>query len=160
MLKEMGELTSRTRYKEVASLFAEDARWRALDSDPLEREELYEEYALSLERKEAAERKALRKERMGAFRALLNKSGLNPRSQWRRVQEKVEEEVAFKQLEKIDRLAVFEEAMRDVHMEEDNQRNRAKDVARRGERLARDAFRALLLSKQREGSLTARTRCV
>ena len=53
MLKECEELTSRTRYGKVLQLFGNDPRWFALD-DELEREELYEEYSLSLERKESA----------------------------------------------------------------------------------------------------------
>ena len=55
MLKACGELTSRTRFSHVVTLFDSDPRWAALE-DELEREELYEEYALSLERKEACRR--------------------------------------------------------------------------------------------------------
>ena len=71
MLKECDELTSRTRYGRVVQLFEGDTRWRALD-DELEREELFVEYSLSLQRKEKLERGARRKERMGAFKALLH----------------------------------------------------------------------------------------
>ena len=53
LLKECAELTSRTRYSKVVDLFQKDERWQALDDD-LEREELFEEYSLSLERKEAS----------------------------------------------------------------------------------------------------------
>ena len=63
-------------------------------------------YTLSLERKEATERRSKRKERMAAFRQLLEASGLNSRSQWRRVQSQLEGEAAFRALDKIDRLAV------------------------------------------------------
>ena len=77
--------------------------------DELEREELYEEYALSLERKEQSERRAKRKEAMGTFRGALAAAGVGVRSQWRRIQSQLESDPAFRGLEKIDRLAVFEE---------------------------------------------------
>jgi hypothetical protein len=93
----------------VLTLFEKDARWVALD-DELEREELFEEYALSLERKETAERRAKRKERMADFRKLLEDTPtVSVTSQWRRVQSMLDDKDAFRALDKIDRLAVFEE---------------------------------------------------
>ena len=157
MLKACVELTSRTRYQRVLSLFAADPRWLALD-DELEREELFEEYALSLERKEQQERRAKRKDRMAAFHELLVSSGVSAHSQWRRVQAQLDGEAAFRELDKIDRLSVFEELIRELEQRDEQDKHARKEETRRRERLQRDAFRALLLRKQREGKLTPRTR--
>ncbi len=159
MLKETAELTSRTRFSKVIGLFESDARWLALDDDE-EREELYEEYALSLERKEAAERKGLRKERMADFKQLLRsaEAGVTVRTQWRRLQDRLGGEAAFRNLEKIDRLAVFEEVIRELEAEEDHAKAAEREVARRADRVKRDAFRALLLRKVSDGALSPLSR--
>ena len=157
MLKGCAELTSRTRFRAVVGLFEQDPRWAALD-DELEREELFEEYALSLERKEQQERRNKRKERLAAFRELLVASGVGVRSQWRRVQHQVEADPAYLALDKIDRLAVFEELVRELEAADEQERHAAKEATRRRERKQRDAFRALLLRMQREGTLSPKSR--
>jgi len=156
MLKECGELTSRTRYGKVLKLFSGDDRWRGL-GDELEREELYEEYALSLERKEKAERAAFRKTKMDSFRALLDRSNIGLRSQWRKVQQQLENESAFRALEKIDRLAVFEEVVRALEAAEEQSQQKEKELQRRAERKKRDAFRAHLTEEHAAGRITYRT---
>ena len=85
MLKGCDELSSRSRFSRVSALFEADPRWARVE-DELEREELFEEYVLSLERKELADRRAKRTEHMAAFRAVLLASGITVTSSWRRVQ--------------------------------------------------------------------------
>ena len=96
MLQGEATLTSRTRYHKVVSLFESDARWMALEDDELEREELFEEYSLSLERKEATERRANRKEQIASFRKLLEQHGVSARSQWRRVSDSLRDEPEYR----------------------------------------------------------------
>lgn len=156
MLKECDELTSRTRYGRVAQLFERDARWQALD-DELEREELFEEYSLSLERKEKVERAARRKERMGAFKALLDERHVGVRAQWRKVQQQLEDEPAFRALEKIDRLSVFEEHIRELEAKAEQEKQRDKEAQRRHDRRKRDAFRAELQRLNDGGALSLRS---
>jgi pre-mRNA-processing factor 40 len=159
MLKECAELTSRTRFSKVLSLFASDSRWLALDDGlELEREELFEEYTLSLDRKEEAERRSMRKERMGALRSLYERSGVVVASSWRRVQQQLEGDPAFRAVDKIDRLRVFEDMVRDAEQREDQERHASKEETRAAERRKRDAFRALLLRKHHEGLITPRSR--
>lgn len=156
MLKECDELTSRTRYGRVVQLFEGDPRWQALE-DELEREELYEEYSLSLERKEKIERGARRKERMGAFKALLDERHVGVRAQWRKVQQQLEDEPAFRALEKIDRLSVFEEHIRELEAKAEQEKQREKEAQRRVDRRKRDAFRAELQRLHEGGALTLRS---
>ena len=158
MLKECDELTSRTRFQKVAALFDSDKRWSALD-DELEREELFEEYSLSLERKELAERRAKRKERMAEFRALLLATpAVASGCQWRRVQPLLEGQEAFRVLDKIDRLEVFEEYVRELDTSAEQSKLASREATRRTERLQRDAFRGLLLRKHHEGLIGPRTK--
>jgi len=157
ILSDCPELTSRTRFHRAVELFGDDPRWLAVE-DELAREELYEEYSLSLERKEAAERRAVRKEKMADFKALLLRSGVNARSQWRKVQADLEDEPALAALEKIDRLAVYEEVVRAFEAEEEQKRQAVREAERRKQRKMRDAFRQLLVRKHQEGVFNARTR--
>ena len=115
-------------------------------------------YALSLERKEAQERRAERKEQMGAFKRLLDTARVGGRSQWRHVADQLRDEPAYRALDKIDRLALFEEHVRAAELVEEQQKLQDREARRRDERLKRDAFRALLLREHREGRLLPRTR--
>ena len=123
---------------------------RAL-GDELEREELFEEYALSLERKEAAERRDERKSKCDAFRALLGRHGVTSRSQWRRVSAELDGEAAYRALDKIDRLATFEVVR---ELEASDEQAATPSSRRRGAtNSARDAFRALLSAKHEAGEI-------
>jgi len=156
LLKDTPALTSRTRFPKAIEMLSLEPRWIAI-GDEFEREELFEEYAMSLERKEAAERRALRKERMTEFKSVLLQSGLTVRSQWRKVQVQLEEEPASKALDKIDRLAVYEEVARALEAEGEQQRQREREVERRLERKRRDQFRSLLSAKHSEGAFHVRS---
>ncbi|KAL1529291.1 hypothetical protein AB1Y20_000245 [Prymnesium parvum] len=157
MLKECKELTSRTRYAKVIELFQSDPRWSNLE-DELEREELFEEYSLSLERKETADRRNLRKERMAAFKALLAAKEIGVRAQWRQVQAQLDQEEAFRAIEKIDRLQVFEEYIRELEQLEEQQKQKQREATRREERRKRDQFRSLLGSLHEEGKINFKTK--
>ena len=116
-------------------------------------------YALSLERKETTERRGQRKERLAAFRALLQRTPeVTVDAPWRRVQSILDSHEAFRAIEKIDRLAVFEEHVRELEQSDDQARHAAKEAKRRRERKQRDAFRARLLAMHRDGVLGPRAR--
>jgi len=161
LLKGRPELTSRTRYPEAEALLGKEARWLALADEP-EREELYEEYALSLERKEGAERRAARQARMAALRALLEREAVSAKSQWRKVHAALGEAAEMIALDKVDRLSVFEEYIGSLEEKEEQAKQAEREAARRADRKKRDAFRALLRRRYDEGliPLAARWRDV
>ena len=63
---------------------------------------------------------------MDSFRALLERSNISLRSQWRKVQQQLEGESAFRALEKIDRLAVYEDFIRELEAKDEQVRVRAR----------------------------------
>jgi len=94
---------------------------------------------------------------MDSFRALLDRSNISLRSQWRKVQQQLEGESAFRALEKIDRLAVFEEFVRVLETKDDQVKQKEKEEQRRHDRKKRDAFRARLTEEHDAGRITYRT---
>jgi len=61
------------RYPAAAERLNWDPRWQALDAAEEEREELYEEFCFSLQRKEDKERKLIRDAKMASLEALFVK---------------------------------------------------------------------------------------
>lgn len=158
LLKEHTELTSRTHYERARGMCGADPRWTALDDDDWEREELYDEYQLSLERKEQTERREGRREHVAALRKHLDAQfggGVVP---WRRLLQSLDASAAAAQpLDRSECLQAVEEYLHDAELTEDQARRDAKEGARRRERQQRDAFRDLLRRKVDEGALTPRS---
>ena len=61
---------------------------------------------------------------MAEFKALLLRSGVGTGSQWRKVQAQLADQEASLALDKIDRLAVFEEVVRAAEAQEEQERQR------------------------------------
>ncbi|RVX22390.1 Pre-mRNA-processing protein 40B [Vitis vinifera] len=78
-------------------------------------------------------------------------------SQWRKVQDRLEDDERCSRLEKIDRLEIFQEYIRDLEREEEEQRKIQKEQLRRAERKNRDEFRKLMEEHVAAGTLTAKT---
>jgi len=80
------------------------------------------------------------------------------KSQWRKVQELLQNEEAFNQLAKIDRLTVFEDYVKDLERKENEEKQLEKMQIRRQERKNRDAFRELLNEMAAKDLINLRTR--
>ncbi|KAK3257101.1 hypothetical protein CYMTET_33800, partial [Cymbomonas tetramitiformis] len=99
MLKESVELKSTLRFNKAHTLFEDEPRWKAIESNR-EREELYEDYIVDLAKQEKENKRQERKERMAMFRQLLEEtSSIRVDSQWRKVNEKLEKEPRAVQVE-------------------------------------------------------------
>eukprot|EP00238_Polyblepharides_amylifera_P010460 CAMPEP_0196575320 /NCGR_PEP_ID=MMETSP1081-20130531/4825_1 /TAXON_ID=36882 /ORGANISM="Pyramimonas amylifera, Strain CCMP720" /LENGTH=1005 /DNA_ID=CAMNT_0041893583 /DNA_START=53 /DNA_END=3071 /DNA_ORIENTATION=- len=157
MLKEKEELKSWMRYSEATPLFEKDPRWLAVESSR-ERSELFDDVKVDIEKKEKEHKKQQRKERMAAFRKLLEEtSSVKVDSQWRKVHEKLEDDPVCKALDSADRLDVFQEYMRDLEKVEAEQKLLEKEQRKRQERKNRDAFKELLGEHTEAGKITVRT---
>ncbi|KAL6010577.1 hypothetical protein ACLOJK_001011 [Asimina triloba] len=77
-------------------------------------------------------------------------------SQWRKVQDCLEDDERCSRLEKIDRLEIFQEHIRDLEREEEEQKKIQKEQLRRAERKNRDEFRKLMEGHVASGILTAK----
>ncbi|KAK7321624.1 hypothetical protein VNO77_32449 [Canavalia gladiata] len=157
MLEECKELTSSMRWSKAISMFENDERFNAVER-PRDREDLFESYMVELERKEKEYAAEEHRRNVAEYRKFLESCDyVKVNSHWRKIQDRLEDDDRYLRLEKIDRLLVFQDYIRDLEKEEEEQKRIQKDRIRRGERKNRDAFRKLLEEHVAAGILTAKT---
>ncbi|ONM41688.1 Pre-mRNA-processing protein 40A, partial [Zea mays] len=158
MLEERKELTSSTRWSKAILMFEDDERFKAVER-PREREDLFENYLVELHKKEKAKAAEEHKRYVAEYRAFLESCDfIKASTQWRKVQERLEDDERYSRLEKFDRLDIFQEYIRHLEKEEEEQKRVQKDQVRRQERKNRDGFRKMLEEHVADGTLNARTR--
>ncbi|CAO2165121.1 unnamed protein product [Urochloa humidicola] len=158
MLEECKDLTSSTRWSKAILMFEDDERFKAVEH-PREREDLYKNYLMELHNKEKAKAVKERKINIAEYRAFLESCDfIKVTTQWRKVQERLEDDERCSRLEKIDRLDVFQGYIRHLEKEEEEQKQIQKEQVRRQERKNRDGFRKMLEEHVSDGTITARTR--
>ncbi|KAG8051735.1 hypothetical protein GUJ93_ZPchr0001g29805, partial [Zizania palustris] len=158
MLEECKELTSSTRWSKAITILEDDERFSAVER-PREREDLFENYLIELQKKERAKAAEENKRHIAEYRAFLESCDfIKANTQWRKVQDRLEDDDRCSRLEKIDRLEIFQEYIRDLEKEEEEHKRIQKEQLRRKERKHRDEFRKMLEEHAAEGSLTAKTR--
>ncbi|KAF7140414.1 hypothetical protein RHSIM_Rhsim06G0064500 [Rhododendron simsii] len=149
MLEECDELTSNTRWSKAISMFEEDERFKALDR-PAEREDLFKSYLVDLQKKFRVQVMEILGEKEKAqeeykrnrieFRQYLETCGfIKVNTQWRKVQDRLEDDERCSRIEKIDRFEIFQEQLK------------------RTERKNRDEFRKMMEEHVAAGVLTAKT---
>ncbi|XP_074556481.1 pre-mRNA-processing protein 40A-like [Curcuma longa] len=157
MLEECKELTSQTRWSKAISIFEDDERFSAVER-PREREDLFESYLVELQKKERIKAAEEHKRNIMEYRAFLQSCDfIKANSQWRKVQDRLEDDERCSRLEKLDRLEIFQEYIHDLEKEEEEQRKIQKEQLWRVERKNRDEFRRLMEEHIAAGILTAKT---
>ncbi|XP_004289761.1 PREDICTED: pre-mRNA-processing protein 40A-like [Fragaria vesca subsp. vesca] len=157
MLEECSELTSSTRWGKLESLFENDERFKAVERDR-DRRDLFDSYLEELQKKERAKAQEERKLHIVEYRQFLESCDfIKASSQWRKVQDRLEADERCSRLEKIDRLEIFQEYLRDLEKEEEEQRRIQKEEIRKAERKNRDEFRKVMEEHIAAGALTATT---
>ncbi|KAL1353578.1 pre-mRNA-processing protein 40A isoform X2 [Arachis hypogaea] len=157
MLEECKELTSSMRWSKAINMFENDERFNAVDK-MRDREDLFESYMVELERKEKENAAEEHRRNLAEYRKFLESCDyVKVHSPWRKVQDRLEDDDRYLRLEKIDRLLVFQDYIRELEKEEEEQKRVQKERVRRGERKNRDAFRKLLEEHVAAGILNAKT---
>ncbi|KAK4434333.1 Pre-processing protein 40A [Sesamum alatum] len=157
MLEESEELTSSTRWSKAVTMFEDDKRFKAVELE-VDREDLFRNYLVDLQKKERAKAQEEYRRNRLEFREFLESCGfVKVDSQWRKVQDLLEDDERCTRLDKLDRLEIFQDYIRDLEKEEDEQKKRQKDQLRRVERKNRDAFRKMMEEHIAAGTLTAKT---
>ncbi|XP_074560461.1 pre-mRNA-processing protein 40A-like, partial [Curcuma longa] len=157
MLEECKDLTSSTRWSKAIIKFEDDERFIAVER-PREREDLFESYITELQKKERTKAAEEHKRNIMEYRDFLDSCDfIKSNSQWRKVQDHLEGDERCYRLEKIDRLEIFQEYVRDLEKEEEEKRKIQKEQIRRAERKNRDEFRRLMEEHVASGVLTAKT---
>ncbi|XVE70224.1 hypothetical protein DITRI_Ditri10aG0055700 [Diplodiscus trichospermus] len=157
MLEESTELMSSMRWSKAQSLFENDERFKAVER-ARDREDLFENYIVELERKEREKAAEEKRRNIAEYRKFLESCDfIKANSQWRKVQDRLEDDERCSCLEKIDRLLVFQDYIHDLEKEEEEKKKIQKEQLRRAERKNRDAFRKLMEEHIADGILTAKT---
>ncbi|KAG8390973.1 hypothetical protein BUALT_Bualt01G0139400 [Buddleja alternifolia] len=148
MLEESEELTSSTRWSKAVTMFEDDKRFKAVEQEA-DREDLFRSYLVDLQKKEKAKAQEEYRRNRLEFRQFLESCGfIKVDSQWRKVQDLLEDDERCTRLDKVDRLDIFQDYILLSHM---------KEQSRRAERKNRDAFRRMMEEHIAAGTLTAKT---
>ncbi|GMI77379.1 pre-mRNA-processing protein 40A [Hibiscus trionum] len=157
MLEESKELTSYMRWSKAQSLFEIDERFKAVER-ARDREDLFESYMVDLERKEREHAAEEKRHNIAEYRKFLESCDfIKANTQWRKVQDRLEDDERCSRLEKIDRLLIFQDYIHDLEKEEEEKKKMQKEQLRRAERKNRDAFRKLMEDHVADDTLTAKT---
>ncbi|XP_031281383.1 pre-mRNA-processing protein 40A [Pistacia vera] len=157
MLEESKELTSSTKWSKAVTMFENDERFKAVER-VRDREDLFDNYMVELERKEKEKAAEDQRRNIAEYRKFLESCDfIKVNSQWRKVQDRLEDDERCSRLEKLDRLLIFQDYIRDLEKEEEEQKKIQKEQLRRTERKNRDAYRNMMEEHVAEGILTAKT---
>lgn len=157
MLEECKDLTSSMRWSKAITMFGHDERFNAVERSK-EREDLFENYLVELQKKEKAKAAEEHKRRIAEYREFLESCDfIKANTQWRKVQDRLEDDERCARLEKIDRLDVFQDYIRHLEKEEEEQKRIQKEQLRRQERKNRDEFRKMMEEHVADGTLNAKT---
>ncbi|KDP41586.1 hypothetical protein JCGZ_15993 [Jatropha curcas] len=157
MLEESNELTSSMKWSKAVSLFESDERFKAVEK-ARDRQDLFNNYMEELARKEKEKAEEDHRRNKAEYKKFLESCDfIKVNSRWQKVQDRLEDDERCLRLEKVDRLVVFQDYIRDLEKEEEKQKMIQKEQRRRAERKNRDAFRKLLEDHVADGSLTAKT---
>ncbi|KAF6159715.1 hypothetical protein GIB67_029973 [Kingdonia uniflora] len=156
MLEESKDLTSNTRWSKAITIFEEDERFKSVGAR--DRQDLFEDYLVELQKKEKTKAQEEHKQNMLEYRKFLESCDfIKANSQWRKVQNRLEDDERCLRLEKFERLEIFQEYVRVLEKEEEEQEKIQKEQLRRVERKHRDEFRKLMEGHVAAGILSAKT---
>ncbi|KAK5821650.1 hypothetical protein F5H01DRAFT_290377 [Linnemannia elongata] len=163
LLKSSDKVTHASRYTTISRLFAKEAAFKAIEDDRL-RFSIFDSYVGDLIRQEKEEARQRRKSGMTALLSLYQSmGGITLLTRWSQVQGMLQESKEFKDtvvmsgLSKIDQLAVFEDHIKQLEKEYDQNRIRERVLRKRTERKRREGFKELLSELRTSGQLNAKS---
>ncbi|XP_047256256.1 LOW QUALITY PROTEIN: pre-mRNA-processing protein 40A-like [Capsicum annuum] len=159
ILQDCKKLSPSSRWSKAISIFKHDECFKFIERAK-DHEDLFEDYVEELEKKEHA--KALEKQKRNRVEYLEFLKSCDfikifASSQWRKVQDRLETNKRCSHLEKIDRLEIFQEYIRDLESEEEEQRKLRMEELRKVEHKNSDEFRKLMEEHVAAGILNAKT---
>lgn len=143
--------------KTADRVFARERVWR--DTKPEERRLILDEYVSELKRKEQDAEAALRKRNIDALTDLVRRLDVTVSTTWRNAHNLILASSEFKhdrelsQIETVDMLMVYDDYMRQLELEHEDEEKRARVEQYRRYRKAREAFKGLLSDLESRGEL-------
>ncbi|KPM02917.1 pre-mRNA-processing factor 40-like protein A-like protein [Sarcoptes scabiei] len=159
-LRRTDRINSMVRYRHACEMFRDHEHWK-LVPEP-ERREIFEEAVSELAKKERETAKQLRKRNMSVLSDILDSMPtITYNTTWQEAQQLLLDNSTFAEdsqllnMDKEDALIVFEEHIRQLESEEDEERARTKRIQQRQKRLNREAFLQLLDELHASGKLNS-----
>jgi len=113
LLKSSKEINSRSTWRKLVGILEKDPRFAMIEDD-LYREELFEDFVYEIEKKEKDEFRELKKINIQKFKQMLEESSITVKTQWRRFKDQYGDDPRYRALDKLDRLNLFEEYVRNL----------------------------------------------
>ena len=163
MLRSHPEIKPYTRWKTVRPILEHEAIFRSTDNDN-ERRQLFEEYILEIKKTNVKREAVTRKSAMDELVNILKALDLEPYTRWSEALSKIElndkftSDNKFRTLSKSDILTAFENHIKSLERQFNDERQREKSSKARRERQNRDRFISLLQEMKAAGKIRAGTR--
>lgn len=159
-LQRSERMTSTIRYRNACEIFRDLDCWK-LVPDP-ERREIFEEAVFRKEKKEKEAQKALRSRNMNVLSDILDSmTPITHRTTWQDAQQLLLDNSVFAKdadllgMDKEDALIVFEKHIRQLEIDENEEKSRERKILQRQQRLNREAFIQLLDELHLSGKLNS-----
>ncbi|KAG0209848.1 hypothetical protein BGX33_005305 [Mortierella sp. NVP41] len=163
LLKSSDKVTHASRYTTISRLFAEEPAFKAIEDDRA-RFSIFDSYVGELIRHEKEEARQKRKSGMAALLTLYQSMNeITFMTRWAQAQEMLQDNKEFKDsdlmrgLSKVDQLTVYEDHIKQLEKEHDQDRVRERVLRKRTERKRREAFKELLAELRTNGQLNAKS---
>ncbi|XP_041924901.1 pre-mRNA-processing factor 40 homolog A isoform X2 [Alosa sapidissima] len=157
-LENHDKMTSTTRYKKAEQMFGEQEVWSTVPER--DRLEIYEDVLFYLAKKEKEQAKQLRKRNWEALKNILdNMANVTYRTTWSEAQQYLLDNPTFAEdeelqnMDKEDALICFEEHIRALEKEEEDEKQKGLLRERRRQRKNREAFQKFLDELHEHGQL-------
>lgn len=159
-LRRTDRMNSFIRYRNACEMFRDHEHWKIVPEP--ERREIFEDAINELARKEREEEKQLRKRNMGVLNDILESmTEITFRTTWQEAQQLLLENSSFAEdnqlltMDKDDALIVFEKHIRQLELEEEEDKARMKRIHLRQQRLNRESFITFLDELHASGKLNS-----
>lgn len=162
MLRSHPEIKHYTRWKTARPILEHEAIFRSTDDDN-ERRQLFEEYIVEVKKANVEREAVTRKSAMDELVNILKALDLEPYTRWSEAHNKIESNERFashdkfRTLSKSDILTAFENHIKSLERQFNDERQRDKSLKARRERQNRDRFISLLQELKGAGKIRAGT---
>jgi pre-mRNA-processing factor 40 len=162
MLRSHPEIKHYTRWKTARPILEHEAIFRSTDDDN-ERRQLFEEYIVEKRKANIEHEAVVRKSAMDELVNILKALNLEPYTRWSEAHSKIEAndrfitDEKFRTLSKSDILTAFENHIKSLERQFNDERQREKSTKARRERQNRDRFNSLLQELRKAGKIKAGT---
>lgn len=147
-------------YRRACEIFRDHDAWKIIPDD--ERRDIFDNVSKDISRKEREAIKAKRKRNTEVLAGILNSMlSITSRTTWQEAQHLLVDNITFASdqellsMDKEDALTTFEEHIRQLENDEEEERQREEKMKRRNERLNRESFIELLDELHRVGKLNS-----